>query len=73
MGIGLTRDEYDDEQDEWKERVYRIAKAVNEAVRLPDRLNANDKFLDREFPTRIDLRRRREPDLDELIASNWDE
>jgi hypothetical protein len=73
MGIGLTRDEYDDEQDEWKERVHRIAKAVAEAVRLPDRLNANDKFLDREFPTRIDLRRRREPDLDELIASNWDE
>jgi hypothetical protein len=24
----------------------------------PDRLNDNDKFLDREFPSRVDLRRR---------------
>ena len=39
MGIGLTRDEYDDEQEEWRERVYRIAKAINETVRLPDRMS----------------------------------
>ena len=38
MGIGLTRDEYDYEQEEWKERIYRISNAINETVRLPDRM-----------------------------------
>ena len=42
MSVGLTRDEYNDEQYEWKERVYRIASVINETVRLPDRLSEKE-------------------------------
>ena len=44
MGVGLTLEEYDEEQDEWQERIYRISKAINETVRAADRMSERELY-----------------------------